>query len=502
MQTRSLPSRHRVLPVSARLPARPSIAEASSIKGGQGVTSVVSAISQENDFLNAPHAVGGPLSGCTSARRRRLGLGVLGLLAGAVAMPARATAAPLELRVASFPDLDRGVRAAADAFARRHPGVRLRLTSLGVFDHHTAMTTALATGANVPDLMAVDVDYIGRLSRSAGLHDLAAAPFGAPAFARRLAPYALAAAQPAPGQQTALPVDLGPGALFYRADLLQRAGIDEAALTRSWPDFIAAGSRLRQASGTYLIAHAIDIARIGIRSGLVAGDGVYFDAEGLPLVQSARFVQAFEHARAARVAGIDGRMRAWTNEWTEGLRSGRVAAQMMGAWLGGHLKNWIAPASHGHWRAAQLPGGAFAAWGGSYYAIPRLARQPALAWDFLQLLVLDKAQQLKAFEQFDAFPSLLDAQADAVMDQPIAFLGGQPARQLWRDASARIAPTVSDRYDPVASLVVEDELMKVLDQGKPVALALADARRTLERRVRRRPAAAAAAGAAWPRGLA
>ena len=407
------------------------------------------------------------------------------MLAGAG--PLRASERPRELRVASFPDLDRGVRAAAEAFARRHPGVRLRLTSLGVVDHHTAMTTALATGANVPDLMAIDVDYIGRLSRSAGLHDLAAAPFGAEAFAGRLAPYALAAAQPSPGRQTALPVDLGPGALFYRADLLQRAGVDEAALTRSWAEFIAAGRQLRQRGGGYLIAHAADVARIGIRTGLVAGDGVYFDGQGRPLVQTERFVRAFENARAARVAGIDGRMRAWTNEWTEGLRSGRVAAQMMGAWLGGHLKNWIAPATRGHWRAAQLPGGAFAAWGGSYYAIPRLARQPALAWEFLRLLVLDRAQQLAAFEQFDAFPALLDAQADAVMDEPLAFFGGQPARQLWREACTRIAPTVSDRHDPVAGLVVEDELMKVLDQGKPVLQALADARQTIQRRARRRP---------------
>lgn len=408
--------------------------------------------------------------------------------------PSRASepAATTVLRVASFPDLDRGVRAALAAFAQRHPGVRVQLTSLGVTDHHTAMTTALATGANVPDLMAIDVDYIGRLSRSAGLQDLAAAPFGSAAAASaqgRLAAYALVAAQPRPGVQTALPVDIGPGALFYRADLLQRAGIGEAELTASWPAFIAAGQRLKASSGAYLVAHAMDLADIGVRSGLAAGEGVYFDGQGRPLVQTARFVRAFERARAARVAGIDGRMRAWTNEWTEGLRSGRVATQMMGSWLAGHLKNWIAPQASGLWRAAQLPGGAFAAWGGSYYAIPKAARQPALAWEFLQLLALDEAQQLAAFQALDAFPALLAAQAHAVMDEPLPYLGGQRARQLWRNAAARIAPTASDRYDPIAGLVVQAELMKVLDQGKNIPLALADAQRTLERRVRRRDGA-------------
>ncbi len=426
-------------------------------------------------------------------RAALLGLAALGL-APATAW-AEAAAGPQVLRVASFPDLDRGVRAALSAFQRRHPGVQVRLTALGVADHHTAMTTALATGANLPDLMAIDVDYIGRLSRSAGLHNLAAAPFmgaagaaddaGSPPQAR-LAAYALVAAQPRPGVQAALPVDIGPGALFYRADLLQRVGVSEAQLTRSWADFIEAGRRLRQQTGAYLVAHAADLADIGIRSGLAAGEGVYFDGQGRPLVETPRFARAFERARAARQAGIDGRMRAWTNEWTQALRSGRVAAQMMGSWLAGHLKNWIAPGAAGLWRAAQLPEGAFAAWGGSYYAIPKAARQPALAWELLQLLALEKAQQVAAFQALDAFPALLDAQADPVMDEPLPYLGGQPARQLWRTAAGRIAPTASDRYDPIAGLVVQAELMKVLDQGKGVAAALADARRTLERRVRRR----------------
>ena len=450
----------------------------------------ISQVEQENDFTT------GRAAGSVSGGRRAalLSLAALGCAPAAV-WGREAAAGPQVLRVASFPDLDRGVRAALPAFQRRHPGVQVRITALGVSDHHTAMTTALATGANLPDLMAIDVDYIGRLSRSAGLHNLAAAPFmgaagaandGGLAAPQRLAAYALVAAQPRPGVQAALPVDIGPGALFYRADLLQGVGVSEAQLTRSWADFIEAGRRLRQQTGAYLVAHAADLADIGIRSGLAAGEGVYFDGQGRPLVETPRFARAFERARAARQAGIDGRMRAWTNEWTQGLRSGRVAAQMMGSWLAGHLKNWIAPGAAGLWRAAQLPEGAFAAWGGSYYAIPKGARQPALAWEMLQLMALEKAQQVAAFQALDAFPALLDAQADPVMDEPLPYLGGQPARQLWRAAAGRIAPTASDRYDPIAGLVVQAELMKVLDQGKGVAAALSDARRTLERRVRRR----------------
>ena len=55
---------------------------------------------------------------------------------------------------------------------------------------------------------------------------------------------------------------------------------------------------------------------------------------------------------------------------------------MMGAWLGGHLASWLAPDTKGQWRSAQLPAGAFASWGGSFYAIPKAANK-AMAWEFV-----------------------------------------------------------------------------------------------------------------------
>jgi hypothetical protein len=35
-------------------------------------------------------------------------------------------------------------------------------------DHHTAMTTAIATGANLPDVMAIDMDYLGKFTQAGG----------------------------------------------------------------------------------------------------------------------------------------------------------------------------------------------------------------------------------------------------------------------------------------------------------------------------------------------
>lgn len=246
-----------------------------------------------------------------------------------------ARAAPARITVASYPDLDRALKLALPAFARRHPGVAVNVVTLSHKDHHTAMTTALAAGGALPDLIALDMDFLGKFVDSAGLEDLSRAPYLAGGQASRFPAYAWRAGVNRRGEIKALPVDTGPGALFYRHDLLARAGLLETDLTHSWSGFIEAGRTLRARTGAYLVAHAQDLKDIRIRAGLADGEGVFFDPQGRSQVQTARFRRAFELALQARDAGIDARVRAWSNEWSEGFRRGAIATQMMGCWLGG-----------------------------------------------------------------------------------------------------------------------------------------------------------------------
>lgn len=415
-----------------------------------------------------------------SLRRRD----ALMLLSCAVAGGASAT--PARITVASYPDLDRALKLALPAFTRRHPQVQVNVVTLAHKDHHTAMTTALAAGAALPDLIALDMDFMGKFVDSAGLEDLSRPPYRAQTFESRFARHAWRAGVNRRGEIKALPVDTGPGALFYRTDLAERAGLRETDLTSSWEGFVDAGRRLKARTGAYLVAHAQDLKDIRIRAGLADGEGVFFDAAGRCQVQSARFRSAFALALRARDAGIDAGVRAWSNEWSEGFRRGAIASQMMGCWLGGHMKHWIAPGTSGRWRSAPLPEGVAAAWGGSFYAIPVHSQQKALAWELLQLLALDRAQQLAAFRSLDAFPVLLSAQDDGFLSESIDFLGGQSARLQWRDAVRRIPALAIDRYDAVADEVVRAELDQVLLRRKGIDQALADAQAKVERRVRRR----------------
>ena len=409
---------------------------------------------------------------------------------GPAAAPAQAQAqaqAQTTLTVAAFPAVDEIVKAAIPAWKKRHPNVDIKVVSRQFADHHTAMTTALSTSFYLPDVMALEVGYVGRFAQGGGLEDLAKPPFEIGKLSARFVPYALAQATSRKGAVVAVPTDIGPGTLLYRTDLLAKAGVGEAELTRSWESYVAAGVTIKAATGAYLLAHARDMKDIVIRTGIQPGEGLYFDKASRVLVDTPRFVRAFELAREVRRNKLDARVSAWSNEWSEGFKRGTLATQMSGAWLAGHLNNWLAPGTRGLWRATQLPEGAFAAYGGTFLAIPRDSppATKALAWEFIQMLTLERGMQLAAFKLQDAFPAAIETYDDPFFEQPIAFLGGQTARVLWRDATRRINAVDVHKQDAFASEVIDTELDKVLDRGKDIATALADAKRLLLQRANR-----------------
>ena len=388
------------------------------------------------------------------------------------------------LIVAAYPAVDEIVKSAIPAWKRLHPNVDIKVVSRQFSDHHTAMTTALSTSFYLPDVMALEVGYVGRFAQGGGLEDLSRAPYDINRFRARWVPYAAQQATSRKGAVVAVPTDIGPGTLLYRADILAKAGVSEAELTRSWESYVATGAKLKAATGAYLMAHARDMKDIVIRTGIGPGEGLYFDDQSRVLVTAPRFVRAFELAREVRRGKLDARVGAWSNEWSEGFKRGTIATQMTGAWLAGHLNNWLAPATKGQWRAAQLPEGAFAGYGGTFFAMPRgaPAEHKLLAWQFIQLMTLNRESQLSAFKSQDAFPALLETYDDPFFEQPIEFLGGQNARVGWRAAAKQISAVSVHKQDAFADEVINTELDKVLDRGKDIGAALADAERLLKQR--------------------
>jgi len=407
------------------------------------------------------------------------------MLAAAALAPWPAIAGEsMVLTIAAFPLVDEIAKAALPAWRQLHPDVEVRIVSRQYADHHTAMTTALSTSVLLPDAMALESSFVGRFAQGGGLEDLRQAPYSVASYREKVVPFAYDQAIARNGAVVAMPGDIGPGAMLYRKDVLERADVSEAELIKSWDSYIAAGTRIKARTGAHLIGHVRSIKDLLLRTGMKPGEGIYFDADSRVLVTTDRFVRTFELCLEARRLKLDARVPAWSNEWSEGLKRGTLVTELSGAWLVGQLSNWLAPQTAGLWRAAQLPEGVATSYGGAYYAIPRQApsERKAMAWEFIRLMSMNRERQLFAFKNYDAFPALLETHSDPFFDEPVTFLGGQKARRLWRDAAIQIKAAYLHKQNFFADEVISTELDNVLDRGKSIRTALADAQRILEKR--------------------
>ena len=392
-----------------------------------------------------------------------------------------------KVTIAAFPSLDQAIKIALPGLKKKFPNYDIELTTLQYGDHHQALTTALATGQGLHDIEAVEISFVGKFAEGGGLEDLNKAPYNAKALANLFVNYTIPQATSSDGRLVGMPADIGPGTTFYRKDLLDNAGVNPSEMN-TWEGYIAAGKKLQaKDKKVFLINNAAGAAALIWRTNIPAGEGIYFSKDNKVLVgpDNARWVKAFTVAKQIRDAKLDAKIGEWSNEWYEGFKTGTVATQFSGAWLQGHFQNWMAPETKGLWRVQDLPDGAFAPWGGSFYAIPNVSKNKVEAWNIIKYLTMDSAQQIASFKGNGAFPGLKSAWNDASFNEPVEFLGGQKARQLWKAAAQKIKPLDVNKYDSVAETIVTTQLVSVLDEGKDIKQALSDARAEIEKRARR-----------------
>jgi multiple sugar transport system substrate-binding protein len=399
-------------------------------------------------------------------------------------------AAQTKISIALFPDLDSHVNAVLAQFHEEHPDIEVEVRILEHGDHHNALVTNLATGSGAADVVAIDVGFIARFVAEGGLANLAQAPYDAGQYQSIFADYAWLQASTTDGRLVAMPVDLGPGVMYYRRDRFEQIDADVNDVITDWDSYVQFGRDVtRDTDGdgktdVFLIADAADVARAMFRANIDEGDGIFFAADGTPLVDTDRFKEAFRVAKAIRDEGLDARIGSWSNEWYEAFKRGTVATQMSGAWLLGHLQNWMAPETAGLWGASDLPNGIYGSWGGSFYGIPEQSQNKEAAWQLVEFLTTRPDIQLAAFDRIGAFPAVTSTYGDPLFNEELAFLDGQQARLLFANIAHNIEGRATNPGDQIAEEMVDSALSQVLDEGRDIDEALAEAQRLISRRAR------------------
>ena len=411
-----------------------------------------------------------------------------------VAVTSVSAANKVKIELACFPSIDAAYAQLLPEFYKKNPNIQVEIKALGYGDHHNALVTAVAAGEGVPDVAVIEIGYIAQFVAEGGLEDLNKAPYRAKRYQKNITPYKWAQASTDDGRMIAFPVDIAPACAYYRRDLFAEAKVNIDDLKTMDDLFAAAGKFSKDTNGDgkidrWFIADAQNIAWMILRSH--NAQMLYFDKKGNVMVTSQRFKDAFTWAQKFQQAGYAAGIGAWSNEWYEAFRNGTVAYEPSGAWLGGHLKNWMAPNTAGKWGVAKWP--ALKAgqkpmsgnWGGSFMSIPVAAKHKREAWKFIEFACTTVDAQITAFVVSDAFPSWIPALKDPVFEEEMEFFAGQKARKLWAEIGAAVPEVVTNKFDNVANAIIGSELAAVINEGKNVDKALSDAKTQIERRTRR-----------------
>ncbi|MGW0472754.1 extracellular solute-binding protein [Streptomyces coeruleorubidus] len=357
------------------------------------------------------------------------------------------------------------------AEAKAHFGSQIKLTAASIGgDFKQKLTTTLAAGSSVPDITGIKGEDIASFLPNAGrfldLNEL-----GFKKISSQYLDWKTKLAQTEDGKQIGFPIDIGPTALFYRADLFRKAGLPTdpdkvAAEAGTWDDYFALGSELKKAvPGTYLINNMGSVFNIAVGQGTKR----FID-------ENNHFIGDQDHIRAAWTTairpytlGIDAKINDQT--WNAAIGK-NLGTELGAAWHALDIEQ-AAPGTKGKWRVCATPGGP-ANQGGSYLALPKQCRNPEEAFKIISW-ILSPANNARGFTDAAIFPASPASYAMPAMTGADAFFGGQKIIEVFGPAAKAIPVSYEAPADAAVMAPYFTELTNIEAKGKKPDAAWKDA---------------------------
>ncbi|WP_187620242.1 ABC transporter substrate-binding protein [Selenomonas ruminis] len=274
-------------------------------------------------------------------------------------------------------------REQAAAFEKLHPDIKVDVQT--VDSKYTRIMPRLTAGTDLPDVMVVqNRDFPTFLNQNTDAFLDITSEFKE--SRERFVPASWDAVTK-DGKIYGVPTDMGPAALFYRADLFEKAGI-KAEEIQTWDDLIAAGKKLSAATNgeTVMLGTAEDTDLYDQLLNQAGGHYVSQDDKTIVL-NSAEGQKAAELMQRMVKEGVLKNIGDWDGRLLAMKRS-QIAAVPYGVWFAGNISSSL-PDQKGKWKIMPLPamekGGVRAAnAGGSVAVIAANSTNKEAAIEFLK----------------------------------------------------------------------------------------------------------------------
>lgn len=356
--------------------------------------------------------------------------------------------------------------------AKAQPSYNVRQDIIGG-DFKQKLTTTFTAGSGLPDLTGVKGEDIAFFRDHAGYFvDLNT--LGAKDIESDYLGWKWAQATTTDGKQLGIPSDIGPTALFYRADIFEQAKLPSdpdqvAAQMTTWDAFIEFGTKLLAAKKkTYLVRNAA-----GLFGTIWPQSGKGFIDEKKTFIGDQDHIRnAWDITVKALKAGIIATIQSDTSDAAAAVNEGRLPADFGASW---HLADLMvdAPQTKGKWRVCAHPGPAINQ-GGSFLSIPAGASDPKASFAAIRELLSVKSQ-IREYVHNGNFPVSPKAYDDPKVSGPVDFLGGQHAAKVFGKAAESVRPLFEDSNSDAVSAPFAAQLERVESSGKNPETAWHDA---------------------------
>jgi len=356
-------------------------------------------------------------------------------------------------------------KADVDVYKQKHPDIQVKLTEVGsTTETATALTAALA-GGKVPDLVLIQGDDLPKFMQAPdNFVDLNT--LGADQIKGDYLDWVIAQPTTPDGKIIGIPTDVGGLAVAYRKDLFKTAGLptDRTEVSNSWKtwdQFLEVGKKYTKATGKKFLDNTPTSVFF---QAVNQGTNRYYDQDRNPIWDTNPEVRsAFDLALKADAANISAKQSTFQAGWTAGMAKGDFAVVSAPSWMLNAIKT-NAPTTNGKWDIASIPGSA-GNWGGSFLAIPKRAKNPQAAWNYIKEMQ-SPAGQLAHFLSQGSLPTTPSVYSDPqLVGRTEPFFSDAPIGKIYTDSAKAIKPF----YIGVNDATIGTELLNVLtsvEQGK------------------------------------
>lgn len=365
-------------------------------------------------------------------------------------------------------------------FEKQHPNIRINDAKIGG-DYGSKLRTNFAGKAFVPDVVGLNSDvatYFPAADQFVDLYTL-----GAKAVQSEYLPWKWNAGVTPDGKMIAFPMDTGPTALFYRADLFQQAGLPTdpaqvAAAMPSWEAYFKAGTQLQQKLPKVKM---LDNTNNVFTQIMAQQAKVYVTPDDQYIGGGDQVKRAWDLSAQTRQLNLAAGVNAFTPDWNAAMNNSEVASFVGAAWMKQILID-AAPNTSGKWRVTTAPGGAGDN-GGSFMGITKYSKHPKEAFELIKF-VQNPANQLAAYVSLNLFPSTPGVFDDPQMNKPETFFGGQDTTTVFATSARHVPNFYWSPSDNIISTILGTEMTNVAISGKNPAVAWKDAQDQIRRELR------------------